>query len=88
MLFLFESADKAEYSRMRFEAGIHGVDLEGEVRKTTPHTESPIKKTPKEPHLFGDPASYEHLSKEEREKLTQKMKSYWLVKSGEMFNKR
>jgi len=55
----------------RFNAGIHGVDL-NDTSSTSSETEK-REETVGIPQ-FGDPKKYEHLSIEERELLTVKMK--------------
>jgi len=55
---------------MRFEAAIHGIDLD----KTTKGSDVPQTQGKQMAGFkFGKPEDYEHMSKEEREKLTQKM---------------
>ena len=44
-------------------AGVHGIDVDKEMKK----------KKEEDGFMFRDPKDYEHLSKEEKEKLTQEM---------------
>jgi len=69
MLALYEQANKIEYAEKRFEAGVHGVSLDGKGAE---------KK--KEEAFFGDdepifkePSEYKSKSKEELDDLTEKM---------------
>jgi hypothetical protein len=48
---------------MRFMAAIHGIDID-KAKKEKEEADS---------FLFRDPKEYKHLSKEEKEKLTQEM---------------
>ena len=50
---------------MRFEAAIHGMDLDKDAKGKPKESISFMK--------FGDPEEYKKLSKKEREELTQKM---------------
>jgi len=67
---LFENIQKCKMHEMTFQAGIHGVDLQGAKTQSKPSTnaESVVP-------LFGDPEDYEELSNEEREDLTKTMLS-------------
>lgn len=61
---------------MRFQANIHGIDLDKEtgVVETEGNQEAAtIKKKPMDGFKFGDPDSYKDMPQEEREKLTQQM---------------
>ncbi len=49
---------------MMFEASIHGIDLSKQLGSK--------KSGEEEGWLFNDPKEYEHLSQEEKEKLTEK----------------
>jgi len=66
-MVLFEHSEKRLSDRLRFEAGVHGAQLE--------ETAGPKEKTPKPGKKCqpGDSDSYSHLSMEEREELTRKM---------------
>ena len=77
---MFESADKALADERTFLASIHGIDLkDGDHKVTvgdvTAHTAD--NSTAASSMLFQDPASYEGKSPEEREVLTQEMKTHW-----------
>lgn len=55
---------------MKFLAGVHGIDLSSSLGKgNKTKSEKPDQKIP----LFGDPEEYKNLSKEERDKVTEKM---------------
>ena len=77
MFALFEHSHKREGERLKFYAALVGVDL----RKTSnePKTEakrpieSAIQSFQSDEGFFKDPAVYQHLSKEEKQKLTDAM---------------
>ncbi|GAG37187.1 unnamed protein product, partial [marine sediment metagenome] len=64
-----------EMDRMRFQAAIHGIDLDKEtgVKKGSQQVPPTVKVKPMDGLKFGDPDSYKHLSQEKREELTQEM---------------
>lgn len=71
---LFEHAQNREMDRMRFQANIHGIDLDKETgMKKGGQQVSPIKERPADIFKFGDPDSYKNMSQEAREELTQQM---------------
>ena len=55
--------------RMRFEATVHGIDLDKKTKGSGPISQGKQIDIFK----FGKPEDYEHMSKEEKEELTQKM---------------
>jgi len=59
--------------RMRFQAGIHGIDLDKETGMKRGSQVSTVKGKPADIFKFGDPDSYKNMSQEEREELTQQM---------------
>lgn len=61
---------------MVFEAGLHGVDLNAEVKKKGK------AKTDPDVFQFRSPEEYEHLPMEERKKLTQEMLGAHRLKFG------
>lgn len=67
-MVLFDHAKKREWDNYKFQAAMHGVDLEEGVMKS-----GGKKEAPKNEFVFGSPEDYAHLTKEEREELTKKM---------------
>lgn len=70
-MVMFDHYQKEQLDNFRFQGAIHGAEFEdGE--------EKPLKKNKdskgNEVFIFQDPASYNHLPKEERERLTNIMK--------------
>ena len=67
---------------MKFEAGIHGIDLEKEIGKDT-NVKRDVKKpgkkaeTKESKFLFGDPKDYDKQPLEERQRLTDQMMMYY-----------
>jgi len=71
---LFEHSQNREMDRMRFQAGIHGIDLDKETgTKKGGQQVSAVKERPADMFKFGHPDSYKSMSQEEREDLTQQM---------------
>jgi cell division protein YceG involved in septum cleavage len=66
LLILYEHTIEREDERRKFLAAIHGVKLESTGKYS--QEEEVV-----EGFLFGDPSSYEHMSKEEKKDLTAKM---------------
>lgn len=66
MLALYEQANKIEYEKRKFEAGVHGVSLDGKEKKKDDVFGDD------EP-LFKDPSEYKDKSKEELDAITEKM---------------
>ena len=67
---LYDHQTKREALDLRFLAAIHGINLDDTQSDSSRETEKNVEKAVP---LFGDPDSYNHLSQEEREELTQKM---------------
>lgn len=67
MLVLFEDYQERQMQERRFQAAIHGINLEKEMKKQD------NKKTEEKTFMFGDPKEYEKMSKEEKKDLTEKM---------------
>ena len=63
---LYEEHQKRLYDRMTFEAGLRGIDLKKEMKKSEPEGEE-------KGFTFKSPEEYEKMSKDERDKLTQQM---------------
>jgi len=55
------------YDNMVFQAGLHGIDLDAEVKKKGKAA------TDTSTFQFRSPEEYDHLPMEERKKLTQEM---------------
>lgn len=68
MYALFDNIQKSKEHELKFQAGIHGVELKDSNNHAdrVDNLERPVP-------FFGDPDEYKHLSVEEREQLTQKM---------------
>ena len=66
---LYEHSIKRQNDYYKFLAAVHGIDLDKENRKET------ALNIPKNDLTFQDPSEYGHMSDEEKEKLTQHMKS-------------
>jgi hypothetical protein len=68
---LFEHTQKRELQKMKFWAALVGVDIDKEAEET-PRT-PPKLSSKSSGMMFRDPKDYEHMSKEERQALTDKM---------------
>lgn len=81
---MLHETERREYHRMRFEAGIHGIDLEKEIedetsveaRKNPPKSKGAAKKKESK-FLFGDPEEYKKMDPEERQRLTDQMMMFY-----------
>jgi hypothetical protein len=70
--YLYEEMQKDKTRRMKFEAALHGVNLDSEeFNEAIGETSKPAEKMP----IFESLDKYKELSKEERENLTKEMKS-------------
>ena len=67
MLVLFEDYQERQMQERRFQAAIHGINLDKEMKKQTK------KKKEDGSFMFGDPKEYEKMSKKERKKKTEEM---------------
>lgn len=67
MLVLFEDYQERQMQERRFQAAIHGINLDKEMKKQT------MKKKEGSSFMFGDPKEYEKMSEEEKEKKTEEM---------------
>jgi hypothetical protein len=63
--------------KVRFEAGIHGIDLEKEIGKPKSTARAKASEVKRDRFLFQDPKDYEKLSPEERQKRTDTMMSFY-----------
>jgi len=75
---MFEHSEKRLGDMMKFQAAIHGAEINDDElfdggRTTESETVKPRKDKGSGIFKFGDPADYEHLPMEERERLTQQM---------------
>ena len=69
MLVMYEHSEKRMVERLRFDAGVHGIKLDGDEQAPQQAGVAPRVKG----GVSGDPDSYSHLSKEERQRLTEEM---------------
>jgi len=67
MLILFEQYQERQMQERRFLAGIHGINLDKEMKKQTNKTKEESS------FMFGDPKEYEKMSDEEKKKKTNQM---------------
>jgi hypothetical protein len=65
---LYEYGAEEDRMWMRFEAGMHGINVD--------KIEDEAQEDVAQSMLFRDPKDYEKMSKEEREELTEKMMGY------------
>jgi len=68
MLVMYEHSEKRMVERLRFDAGVHGIKLDGDDDTPQARVAPKVKGG-----VSGDPDSYSHLSKEERQRLTEEM---------------
>jgi len=92
MVVLFEHTEKRLIEQMKFNATLHGakVDWNDNGKRSTwgDGTFAPSK--PKNAFMFGDPAAYEQMPMEERQKLTDRMMNQhkmWVQESKPMGGK-
>jgi len=67
MLALFEDYQEKQMQERRFLAGIHGINLDKEMKKQQK------KEKADSSFMFGDPKDYKKMSKSERDKKTKEM---------------
>lgn len=81
---LFSSYARRKNDELRFSAGVHGINLDESGEKAVSADELPEGITDQREFVFGDPSSYEKMSMEEREALTEKMMANWggIAKAG------
>jgi hypothetical protein len=72
---LYDYQMQDQEDQWKFHAAIHGIDLDASAKEgeTTKGSSSPQEKK----FLFKDPAEYEEMTKEEREKETREMMGHW-----------
>ena len=68
MLGLFHYHQEREVRRMKFEAQIHGAEIQIDGKSSVRPEENQLQGM-----QFGDPAEYEKMTPEERQALTDKM---------------
>lgn len=76
---LYKHAMERKSNEYRFYALLHGADLD-KSSSTSKQSDNSTPSQPQQPAnqslpIFGDPESYKHMSKEERDELTNKMMS-------------
>jgi len=65
----------------RFQAGIHGINLDKEMKKQTK------KQKEEKSFMFGDPKDYEKMSEKERKKKTEQMMGKHKAWAGDIMRK-
>ena len=68
--YLYEIAEGKTFDQMCFDAKLQGVDLRKLVKGAPPGSRSN-----QGDEIFKDPAAYEDMSQEERDRLTEKMRN-------------
>ena len=73
---MYEHIQSEKYNDYCFYAALQGVDLSKNIKNTkqSHHVEANRQQGQQELPLFQDPKSYDHLSQEEKDKLTKEMK--------------
>lgn len=75
---LYIHALRRKQEDYRFQAALHGAKFDDDQQQTS-------KKEPKQSlPIFRDPEEYEHMSKEEKDKITQNMKQQHKAWAGKM----
>jgi hypothetical protein len=73
LFFLYRSADDERYEYYRFLGALQGIDID---EKRTGETVNEVK-TEERQFLFQDPAVYQNMTEEEKQKETDKMLGHW-----------
>lgn len=73
---LFDKSLKKQNDEYRFLAAIHGIDLSSEG-KAVNRAELPEGVSNQKEFVFADPSTYEKMSEEEKQELTNKMMQNW-----------
>lgn len=78
-MFLHQSATEQKERDDEFLAAVHGINLRdpASVTEQKPSPSSPKVVESPNNMMFADPSEYEHLSEEERDKLTKEMMKHW-----------
>lgn len=74
---LYEASEGRQFDQMCWEAKLQGVDLRKLVKNPPTASQSNQSEA-----LFKDPSAYEDMSQEEKDKLSQRMKSDLMKKFG------
>jgi len=70
---LYEYAQKSKLEEWKFQCRMHGIDPDKqEGHSTQSKATTSFQESPEVP-LFRDPSEYEHLSKEEKDRITHQM---------------
>jgi len=73
---MFEAADKERYEEYKFQAGIHGVDIENGA--DSPEDKAKTKPVSKKGSMiFRAPEDYEGMTDQERQEETKRMMKHW-----------
>jgi hypothetical protein len=72
MLVMYEHSEKRLIERLKFDAGVHGIKLKDDP-PAAQQGGTPSSPAQKGKCIPGDPDSYNHLSMEERQRLTEEM---------------
>lgn len=78
---LYELGTQRKINEFKFQAMIHGIDL-SKHSKNNPPPKQKDKEVIQSPFMFGNPEDYSHMSKEEKEELTQKMLNHHMQWAG------
>lgn len=78
MIVLYKNLTDREYQRFKIQAALHGAKLDEEKLPTN----SELKSKPSS-FAFGEPESYEHMTEEQKQKLTDKMMGAHQVWKGQ-----
>jgi len=70
MIVLYKNLTDREYQRFKVQAALHGAKIDEDEDK---HPEMVKRKSKPSSFKFGDPADYEHMTEEAKQKLTEKM---------------
>ena len=68
MKYLYGQAQKHVFNEWKFQAGLHGVNLDEQEKEV-------VSEKKDSGMLFKEPGAYDHLTMEERKELTEKMKA-------------
>ena len=75
-MILYKDMTDRMFGEMKFQASIHGINLEEELRKQG--VEMPKQKEAKPTGFqFGDPEEYKKMPQAERDALTKRMMSHY-----------
>lgn len=80
MIVLYKNLTDREYQRFKIQAALHGEELDENEDKLF---EEPKRKPKPSSFAFGEPESYEHMTEEQKQKLTDKMMGAHQVWKGQ-----